>query len=207
MVCLSSFDLCECARAFENLSSTNRVHRSDCQKRRPNANSCTVWAEESRSLSLLCCCRDRRLCCQTLPVLTIPQASAFLASFSIQTDTLGSCRSGVRCYLTENAIDKYLDADSRTWFVDEAFLGGVDHDLQSLIDCTKEGDTILFNVSCVIESRSRVTIPWKLTLSAHVEAPIRDGETVPRSETKTRFTCPQFLSRDGFDPRGVFFVQ
>ena len=61
---------------------------------------------------------------------------------------------------------QYLDAATRTWRVDGNVLEAIDSDLQVIVNCTAEGDTLLFDVSEVIRPRARVAVPWNLTFTS-----------------------------------------
>ena len=85
----------------------------------------------------------------------------------------------------------HLSADSGVWLIDDDGLSAVADDLQSIVNCTNNGDVILFNTTKMIRPSSRVILPWNLTLSSYVENPRRVDSTFPQSTTKARFTCPQ----------------
>ena len=107
--------------------------------------------------------------------------------------------SGFECSLRNSQVNQYLDRSTRTWHVDATALDDVEHDLQSIVNCTLEGDLVLFDVTETIRLATRVTIPWRLTLSANVDSNDTVDGVFLRSLRKATFRCP---SRNG-----VFFVR
>ena len=95
------------------------------------------------------------------------------------------------CSLRRVDIRRYLNESSRTWMIDDDALDEIDSDLQSLVNCTKAGDALLFNSTRRIRPSTRVVLPWPLTLSAFVEhADLKEG-VFPTSAEKATFTCPR----------------
>ena len=90
--------------------------------------------------------------------------------------------------------------DGQTWLVDDGVLGQIDNDLQILVNCTKQGDVLAFNVTGVVRPSSPVTIPWQLTLISQVNGVDSKDAVSQSSTTKTRFTCP-------YKNSGLFFVE
>ena len=107
---------------------------------------------------------------------------------------------GSKCTLSRNAKDRYTSEDGKTWLVSSVVLREIDNDLQKIVDCTKEGDIISFNVTDVVRPSSRVTIPRQLTLATQVESTDSPDDVLSRSTTKTRFTCP-------YENSGLFLVE
>ena len=104
------------------------------------------------------------------------------------------------CSLRRVDIRRYLDESSRTWSVDDDAIDEIDSDVQSLVDCTKEGDVLLFNSTKIIRPSARVVLPWPLTLSAFVEHAELEEGVFPKAVKKATFTCPR-------DNEGVFLVR
>ena len=104
------------------------------------------------------------------------------------------------CTLPNRVLGGLLDEATRTWLIDDDALDEVENDLQSIINCTREGDVVLFDVARSIRPVRRVTIPWNLTLSANTESADLGGGVFPRTRAKATFRCP---SRN----EGVFFVR
>ena len=104
------------------------------------------------------------------------------------------------CHLRGWQIQEYLEPVERIWRVDAAVLDAIDSDLQSLVNCTLEGDTLLFDVRGTIKPTTRVTIPWSLTMSAVTDSTRLVDGIYPRAPKKTSFTCPDFQ-------QGVFLVK
>ena len=95
---------------------------------------------------------------------------------------------------------EYLDAARRTWRIDDGVLDAIENDLQVIVNCTTEGDTLFFDVSGVVRPVSRVIIPWNLTISAKTEDTQRTDGLYPPSRTRTHFTCPG-------EGEGIFLVR
>ena len=74
-----------------------------------------------------------------------------------------------QCALSPAQISELLDEEQRTWRVSDAALRTLDGDLQMIIDCTREDDTVLFRVKRPIKLSRRVEIPWRLVLGAPVD--------------------------------------
>ena len=110
------------------------------------------------------------------------------------------CGEGVDCGLTKEAKERYTSTDDAIWLVSDAVLEEIDNDVQAIVNCTKEGDVISFDVTSVVQPSSLVTIPWKLTLSSSVDDGGSNDGDVHRHKTRTKFTCPQSDS-------GLFLVQ
>lgn len=110
------------------------------------------------------------------------------------------CRSDFECSLRNRQINQYLDTDTRTWRINDQTLAELENHLQSIINCTQEGDTVLFDVSEVIIPAGRVTIPWRLTLSTAVSSTNLDDGIFPQTETRTAFRCPR-------ENEGVFVIR
>lgn len=64
-----------------------------------------------------------------------------------------------------------------TWTVTEDVLEAVDSDLQRIVNCTNDNDTLLFEVSSLIQPSSEILVEKRLTFK---------GQT----DSKVRFTCP-----------------
>ena len=118
------------------------------------------------------------------------------------SQTTGVCVSveAYTCHLRARQIQAFLDPAERIWRVDEAVLDAIDSDLQSLVNCTREGDTLLFDVRGTIKPTTRVTIPWSLTMSAVTDSTRLVDGIYPRAPKKTSFTCPDIQ-------QGVFLVK
>ena len=92
-----------------------------------------------------------------------------------------------------------LDDQRRVWLVDNAVVKRLDHNVQSLIACTQEGDSVLFRAGSHIRPSRRVEIPWRLTLGTFSEsASAADGTESSRKEGVV-FSCRR--------NRGLFYVR
>ena len=93
-----------------------------------------------------------------------------------------------------------MDVVSRTWRVTDTVLDDIDNDLQRLVDCTEEDDTILFDVTGMIALANRVTIRWPLTISADIEdRELIDG-VFPEAPRRGTVVCPR-------ENEGIFLVK
>ena len=79
-------------------------------------------------------------------------------------------------------------------------LDAIDSDVQSLVDCTNEGDALLFDSTKIIRPSARVVLPWPLTLSAFVEHAELEEGVFPKALKKATFTCPH-------ENEGIFLVR
>ena len=115
----------------------------------------------------------------------------------------GLCRGvGFECNLTQEDKQRYTSTGDTTWIVNDAVLEEIDNDLQAIVNCSREGDVLSFDVTDVVQPSSLVVIPWRLTLSSSVDgdgSDSNDGD-LTRQMKRTRFTCPQENS-------GLFLVQ
>ena len=126
-----------------------------------------------------------------------PSLSAVLnAHFRLCLNVLG-----FECALTQATKERYMAADGKTWLVDSTVLEEIENDLQLLVNCTKEGDVLSFNVRDSVRPSSGLTIPWQLTLSTQLKGTdSNDGVYPTDTRTKTVFACPHKNS-------GLFLVQ
>ena len=95
---------------------------------------------------------------------------------------------------------RYLDAATRTWRIDDVVLEAIDSDLQVIVNCTAEGDTLVFDVSGVVRPAARVTIPWNVTISAATGRTRSVEGLYPRAARKASITC-------SVEGEGVFLVR
>ena len=95
---------------------------------------------------------------------------------------------------------RYLDAATRTWRIDDTVLEAIDNDLQVIVNCTTEGDVIVFDVNALIQPVARVIIPWNLTISAATGGIQSVDGLYPRAPRKASITCPG-------DGEGIFLVE
>ena len=95
---------------------------------------------------------------------------------------------------------RYLDTSTRTWRIDDAVLEAIDNDLQVIVNCTTEGDTLVFDVTAAIQPAARVIIPWNVTISAATGRTRSVDGLYPRAPLKASITCP-------VEGEGVFLVR
>ena len=108
--------------------------------------------------------------------------------------------AGFECSLRNRQINRYLEEGNRTWRIDDSALDELENDLQSIVNCTQEGDVVLFDVSGRIRLASRVTIPWSLTLGANTNSTDAAEVVTAKGPRKATFRCPR-------RNEGVFFVR
>ena len=84
--------------------------------------------------------------------------------------------------------------------MNEEALRNVENDLQAIVNCSEEGDTILLGVEDSLQFPARVTLPWPLTLTGNVRDPSTKDEVFPEARRKQRIGCPR-------DDEGVFLVR
>ena len=138
-------------------------------------------------------------CLKTVP---FPETAALVRHSYIVVDARYLYRfcPDFECSLSKQAIRRYVDEDTRTWRVTAAILDEIEHDLQSIMNCTEDGDILLFDVVGTIRPAYRVTISNRLTLGANVEnTPDTDDASIA-SQTSATFECPQ-------DNEGIFTIQ
>ena len=107
---------------------------------------------------------------------------------------------GYECSLSRGAIRRYLDEDTRTWRVTAAVLEEIEHDVQSIVNCAEDGDTLLFDVVGTIRPANRVTISKRLTLGADAEDAPRTNNANIASPPSATFECPR-------DNEGIFSIR
>ena len=103
------------------------------------------------------------------------------------------------CRMTRSEIAAMYHVESRTWLLDDRGLDSISGDVQSVIDCSDDGDIVLFNVVAPIEPPRRITIPRNLTLSSTTASVDLERGVFPKADRQTVFRCP----RKG----GVFLVK
>lgn len=75
-------------------------------------------------------------------------------------------------------VDKFLNTESRIWNVAEDSIGK--HDLQEIVTCAEEGDTIILTATSILQFHDVIKISKNLT----IRGPIKN-------DSKTSLTCPQ----------------
>ena len=81
-----------------------------------------------------------------------------------------------------------------------AVLEEIEHDVQSIVNCAEDGDTLLFDVVGTIRPANRVTISKRLTLGADAEdAPSTNNADIASPPSAT-FECPR-------DNEGIFSIR
>lgn len=88
----------------------------------------------------------------------------------------------VPCELTEREIGPLLDETTRTWTLNDAAL--TQHDLQDVIDCAEEDDTVFLQTREIVQPRQRLRIRQSLVIKGTPS----DGDEV--ASVKASITCP-----------------
>ena len=102
--------------------------------------------------------------------------------------------------MSRSELRRYLDTSTRTWRIDDAVFEAIDSDLQVIVNCTTEGDTLVFDVTVAIQPAATVIIPWNVTISA-ATGRVRSVEGLyPSAPRKASITCPG-------DGEGAFLVK
>ncbi len=92
---------------------------------------------------------------------------------------------GDGCKLPKKIVDETHDDATRAWHVDDAYFE--DHDLQDVVDCASDGDTIRLNVSRPVQPKRQIEISKRL----EIRGPRRDEEKSTRqARAKPTLTCP-----------------
>ena len=93
---------------------------------------------------------------------------------------------GNGCELPKTVVDTTLDDAARTWRVDDAYFEG--HDLQDVVDCASDGDTVWLNTSIPILPRRQVEVSKRLEIRG-----ARGDEESSATDTpaKATLTCPR----------------
>ena len=104
------------------------------------------------------------------------------------------------CSLTEEQTRRSLDEETRTWHIDETMLDELNDDLQTIVQCTEDGDVLQIRASRTVRPTARVVIPWSLTIGAEPEeVDLRDG-VLPKEPKRIVLSCPD-------DNQGIFLVR
>lgn len=100
-------------------------------------------------------------------------------------------RLDLECPLNPVQQRRYLNEKTRVWSVNDEDLTGLDGDLQSILNCTRQGDIVLLNVSESLRPPERLIIPWSLTISALTPASDPVDGRFPLSSNPSVFHCPR----------------
>ena len=104
------------------------------------------------------------------------------------------------CSLTEEQTRRSLDEETRTWHIDETMLDELNDDLQTIVQCTEDGDVLQIRASRTVRPTARVVIHWSLTIGAEPEeVDLRDG-VLPKEPKRIVLSCPD-------DNQGIFLVR
>eukprot|EP00210_Caulerpa_lentillifera_P004170 g3976.t1 len=105
----------------------------------------------------------------------------------------------VDCRLTRRELRRYAGNEEGQWVLNDSGFNALYGEIQLLINCTEDGDTIFFDVEDPVQPTSRIVIYWNLTLSAFVQRPRDKNGMFPRAGRKVIFVCPR-------EDEGVFVI-
>eukprot|EP00210_Caulerpa_lentillifera_P005991 g5726.t1 len=94
------------------------------------------------------------------------------------------------CSLAGSEVKNLYDRQLGLWVVDEDALRRPSS-LQSIVNCTNEGDIILINTTQKIRVEATLLLPRSLTISAYVNDTGLHENVFPKSEKKISFSCPR----------------
>ena len=111
-----------------------------------------------------------------------------------QSCELFSAHSAVSgCRLDADYMEGLYDADKKTWSIDYEVLLTHDNSLQPVLDCTNDGDILLFTTDDSFDIEEKMTITKSVTLSATADLSTfdpQDTSSMPESEEQAIFECP-----------------
>ena len=86
-------------------------------------------------------------------------------------------------------IRDYLDANTRTWTVNEKVMNALENDLQIIVECTNAADTIFLELP-EIQLADRVVISHELTIRGMNRNAHLSDESARLASGKTVIRCP-----------------
>jgi len=105
------------------------------------------------------------------------------------------------CSLSESQTDSWYNETTHRWLVDDDVLAELDNDVQAVINCTSENDTVMFRSESTLKPRNTITIPWNLTLSGYLQGNLMTRGRISKAGNKVRLTCarngPLIVARYG----------
>lgn len=87
-------------------------------------------------------------------------------------------------------MERFYDASSQRWLLNDGVLEALDNDVQAVIECTNENDTILFVTDKTIKPARTLILSQNLTIASQSESSFaRSGSQISAMES-VRLTCP-----------------
>jgi len=94
------------------------------------------------------------------------------------------------CDLSSAEIERFYDASSAQWRITDEVLEELSNDVQAIVECANDNDTLLFATNQTIKPTRTLIFSHNLTLASQFESgSTENGVPVPVSE-KVRMTCP-----------------
>lgn len=93
---------------------------------------------------------------------------------------------GGECTLDGQTREKMFYEKDNAWIIDDESLLEVDSDIQLVVDCTRNGQSILFNVTSPIVPKKRIIVQTQITIGTY--QPGKSGTDDKPSRTSVQ--CP-----------------
>lgn len=103
------------------------------------------------------------------------------------------------CKLSSIEKNKYYDYINKKWILTDSIINSLNSDIQIIVDCTEENDTIIFNTNNIIKPKNTININWHLTITSllispstsppPVAATVRQQPPPQSNNKKAIFTC------------------
>lgn len=94
------------------------------------------------------------------------------------------------CDLSLEDVDRFYDAFSQQWLIDDDVLEEMDNDVQAVVECAHENDTLLFVTDQIIKPRRTLVLSQNLTLASRSESGFAENGVPVSVSEKVRLTCP-----------------
>eukprot|EP00210_Caulerpa_lentillifera_P003968 g3787.t1 len=109
----------------------------------------------------------------------------------LQRRTQSGAENETPCRLSEDDVRQFYNQSSRQWLITDEVLEAVSNDVQSIIECAQENDTLLFTTNAVVTPTRTLNLTKNLTLGSQGEPNLVDNESQISISEVTRFTCPE----------------
>eukprot|EP00210_Caulerpa_lentillifera_P003962 g3781.t1 len=109
----------------------------------------------------------------------------------LQRQSQSGSENETPCRLNEDDVRQFYNQSSRQWLITDAVLDAVSNDVQSIIECAQENDTLLFTTTAVVTPARTLNLTKNLTLSSQDEPNLVDDEGQISTSEVARFTCPE----------------
>eukprot|EP00210_Caulerpa_lentillifera_P003941 g3761.t1 len=88
-------------------------------------------------------------------------------------------------------LTRFYNEPSRLWVLNNETLEFVNNDVQRIVDCTNENDTLLFQTDSVIKPSRTLVLSQNLTLGSFSETEFLQNQNLIPSTERVRFTCSE----------------